>query len=151
MRRHYVGARVGSVFASLVVLVGSAMIFGVMIKAVFNNEEEMQTRIIILLIWIFAILFMLVGAGWLIVNFILMSREGMARKGIKTQGHVNGIIQTWTSFGNACSVEVGFENVKGESCVSIIPIAAITRNMYKSGDIITVYVSGDYGTISKRM
>lgn len=41
-------------------------------------------------------------------------------------------------------------NNKGESCVSIIPIVAITRDMYKSGDIITVYVAGDYGTISKR-
>ena len=91
-----------------------------------------------------------ISLGCFIASLIFTAREKKALGGTQTTGTIRRINQQWTRSGKFYSLDVEFDNLKGERCTSVIPISRFTHDMYKQGENITVYVSGDYGTISKR-
>ena len=92
----------------------------------------------------------MIGIGWFIASIVLNVREYLASRGCQTKGIIKRINSMWTRIGNVYNLEIEFDNQSGEKCVSVIPIPGYTHDMYKVGENITVYVYGDYGTISKR-
>ena len=149
MKRYHVGARGGSIFFSLIITVLSVLatvaasikLFGEPIIKIDNK---------LLLLWIVACIGSLFGIGCFIASIVLNVREHMALRGCQTKGIVKRINSMWTRSGNVYNLEIEFDNQFGEKCVSVIPIPRYTHDMYKVGENITVYVYGDYGTISKR-
>ena len=146
MKRYHVGARSGSIIVSFILLVGA---IGVLIACSMELYLEGIDRKNIFK-WIMVLLMVAISLGFFIASLILTVREKKALGGTQTTGTVRIINQQWTRSGKFYSLEVEFDNLKGERCTSVIPISRFTHDMYKQGENITVYVSGDYGTISKR-
>ncbi len=149
MKRYYVGVRNGSMFGSVLLLVFGIFVLIVASPKLFTGSLiDMNYQLLVL--WIFALVISISAIIWIICNLILLSREKLALRGTQTKGIVKRINRSWTNTGDLYSIEIEFENNAGETCISIIPISRFTHDMYKQGETVTVYVDGDYGTISKR-
>ena len=149
MKRYYVGVRNGFMFGSVLLLVFGIFVLTVASPRLFTGSL-IDINYQLLVLWIFALVMSIFAIIWIICNLILFSREKLALRGTQTKGIVKRINRTWTRTGDLYSIEIEFENNAGETCISIIPISRYTHDMYKQGETVTVYVDGDYGTISKR-
>ena len=146
MKRYHVGARSGSIIVSFILLVGA---IGVLIACSMELYlEGIDLKNIFKLVMV--LLMVAISLGCFIASIIFTVREKKALGGTQTTGTVRRINQLWTRSGKFYSLDVEFDNLNGKRCTSVIPISRFTRDMYKQGENITVYVSGDYGTISKR-
>jgi hypothetical protein len=148
MKRYHVGARSGSIIVSFILIVGAIGVLIACSMELFTYLEGIDLKNILKLIMV--LLMVAISLGCFIASIILTVREKKALGGTQTTGTVRRINQKWTRSGKFYSLEVEFDNLNGERCTSVVPISRFTRDMYKQGENITVYVSGDYGTISKR-